>query len=72
MSISRRLAVSKVRLLASVRSRLDHMHGEDHWHGAAPNRFMTHVAMLDVDDDGNNATWGDHVTDEEYDAAPTS
>jgi quercetin dioxygenase-like cupin family protein len=46
--------------------------GEDHWHGAAPNRFMTHVAMLDVDDDGNNATWGDQVTDEEYDAAPTS
>jgi len=46
--------------------------GEDHWHGAAPNRFMTHVAMLDVDDDGHHATWGDHVTDAEYDAAPTS
>jgi hypothetical protein len=27
---------------------------------------MTHIAMLDVDDKGNNATWGDHVTDEEY------
>ena len=27
--------------------------GEDHWHGAAPNRFMTHLAMLEVDDDGN-------------------
>ena len=44
--------------------------GEDHWHGAAPNRFMTHIAMLQVDEDGNNATWGDHVTDEEYGAAP--
>ena len=43
--------------------------GEHHWHGAAPNRFMTHLAMLDVDDDGNNATWGEHVTDEEYHAA---
>jgi quercetin dioxygenase-like cupin family protein len=43
--------------------------GEDHWHGAAPNRFMTHLALLDVDDDGNNATWGEHVTDAEYDAA---
>ena len=43
--------------------------GEDHWHGAAPDRFMSHLAMLDVDDDGNNATWGDHVTDEEYNAA---
>jgi hypothetical protein len=31
---------------------------------------MVHVAMLDVDDDGNNATWLDHVTDEEYGAAP--
>ena len=42
--------------------------GEEHWHGAAPNRFMTHLAMLDVDDTGNNATWGEHVTDEEYGA----
>jgi quercetin dioxygenase-like cupin family protein len=44
--------------------------GEDHWHGAAPNRYMTHIAMLDVDDQGNPATWGDHVTDDEYGAAP--
>jgi hypothetical protein len=26
--------------------------------------------MLEVDDDGNPATWGAHVTDEEYAAAP--
>jgi len=44
--------------------------GEEHWHGAAPNRFMTHIAMLEVDDQGNSATWGDHVSDEEYEAAP--
>jgi quercetin dioxygenase-like cupin family protein len=44
--------------------------GEEHWHGASKNRFMTHLAMLEVDDDGNPATWGDHVTDEEYGAAP--
>ena len=44
--------------------------GEDHWHGATPNRFMTHLAMLDVDDGGTNATWGDHVTDEEYATTP--
>ena len=31
--------------------------GEEHWHGAAPSRFMTHLAMLQVDDDGNPATW---------------
>ena len=40
--------------------------GEEHWHGASPNRFMTHLAMLEVDDAGNSADWGDHVTDEEY------
>ncbi len=31
---------------------------------------MTHLAMLEVDDKGNNAMWGDHVTDAEYAAAP--
>jgi quercetin dioxygenase-like cupin family protein len=46
--------------------------GEDHWHGAAPTRFMTHLAMLDVDDKGSNATWGDHVSDAEYAAAPST
>jgi quercetin dioxygenase-like cupin family protein len=46
--------------------------GEDHWHGATANRFMTHLAILDVGDDGAPATWGDHVTDEEYGAAPLS
>lgn len=40
--------------------------GEEHWHGAIASRFMTHVAMLDVDEKGNNATWLQHVTDEEY------
>jgi quercetin dioxygenase-like cupin family protein len=42
--------------------------GEDHWHGATPNRFMTHIAMLEVDEEGNPATWGTHVTDAEYGA----
>jgi quercetin dioxygenase-like cupin family protein len=44
--------------------------GEEHWHGAAATRFMTHLAMLEVDDEGNPASWGDHVSDEEYGAAP--
>jgi quercetin dioxygenase-like cupin family protein len=44
--------------------------GEEHWHGAAPTRFMTHMAMLDVDEKGNSATWGPHVTDSEYASAP--
>ena len=45
--------------------------GEEHWHGAAPTRFMAHIAMLDVDDEGNHAAWGEHVSDEEYKAAPS-
>jgi quercetin dioxygenase-like cupin family protein len=45
--------------------------GEEHWHGAASTRFMTHIAMLDADDEGNTATWGPHVTDAEYAAAPS-
>jgi quercetin dioxygenase-like cupin family protein len=43
---------------------------EEHWHGAAPTRFMTHTAMLVVDEQGNSADWGEHVSDEEYAAAP--
>ena len=44
--------------------------GEEHWHGASPTRFMTHVAMLEVGDDGNSAIWGAHVTDNEYGRQP--
>src|SRR3954452_24403175 len=40
--------------------------GEDHWHGAAPHRFMTHIAMQEADDSGSPVTWGKHVTDDEY------
>ena len=34
------------------------------------DRDMTHLALLEVDDEGKAATWGDHVSDEEYAAAP--
>jgi quercetin dioxygenase-like cupin family protein len=44
--------------------------GEDHWHGAAPNRFMTHLALHEIDDNGVDVAWGTHVTDDEYNAAP--
>ena len=43
--------------------------GEDHWHGAAPDMAMTHLAVQEMGESGP-ATWGDHVTDEEYGAAP--
>jgi quercetin dioxygenase-like cupin family protein len=40
--------------------------GENHWHGATADRFMTHLAMQEVDDSGSPVTWGEHVSDEEY------
>ena len=43
---------------------------ENHWHGAAPARFMTHIAMQQADEDGNVVDWGEHVTDEQYGQAP--
>jgi quercetin dioxygenase-like cupin family protein len=46
--------------------------GEEHWHGAAPDRFMTHIAIQQLDDQGNAASWGEQVSEEEYNAAPAS
>ena len=42
--------------------------GEEHWHGAAPDRFMSHLSIVVVDEHGTTATWGEHVTDDEYGA----
>ena len=44
--------------------------GENHWHGAAPTRYMTHVAMQQADGSGNPVEWGRHVDDDEYAQAP--
>jgi quercetin dioxygenase-like cupin family protein len=45
--------------------------GEWHWHGAAPDHFMTHIAMWEAPQDGApESEWGSQVTDEEYNAAP--
>ena len=41
--------------------------GEWHWHGAAPENFMTHLALWEAPGDGSpESTWGEHVTDAEY------
>ena len=40
--------------------------GEWHWHGAAPDHFMTHLAMWEGPLEGPDPEWGDPVTDEEY------
>lgn len=43
--------------------------GEKHWHGAAPDHGMVHIAMQEAQD-GNYATWMEEVTDADYRAAP--
>jgi hypothetical protein len=48
---------------------------ENHWHGAAPDRFMVHIAMQQNDDTGEGGRavfWGEHVTDAQYETEPTS
>ena len=40
--------------------------GEWHWHGAAPEHFMTHIAMWEAPADGPESEWGEPVSDEEY------
>lgn len=43
--------------------------GEEHWHGAASDSFMEHLAMLDdADDPETTTTWLELVADEEYGA----
>jgi quercetin dioxygenase-like cupin family protein len=41
---------------------------ENHWHGAAPDRFMVHIAITETDETGSNSTFTDPVTDEQYNA----
>jgi quercetin dioxygenase-like cupin family protein len=40
---------------------------ERHWHGAAADTGMSHIALQEVKD-GKVVTWMDHVTDAEYGA----
>lgn len=41
--------------------------GEEHWHGATPDRWMEHLAMLEsADDPATTTTWLEHVSDDEY------
>lgn len=39
--------------------------GVKHWHGAAPNEEMTHVAIAESQD-GNSVTWMEKVSDAQY------
>lgn len=39
--------------------------GEEHWHGARPGYFMTHLSITE-----GPPAWGVHVTDTEYHGQP--
>jgi quercetin dioxygenase-like cupin family protein len=40
--------------------------GERHWHGAAPDRMMAHLAVQRLDEAGKAAVWQEPVTDAVY------
>jgi quercetin dioxygenase-like cupin family protein len=40
--------------------------GEEHWHGATAENFMCHLAMLEGTDAGDETTWLEPVTNEQY------
>jgi quercetin dioxygenase-like cupin family protein len=58
--------IEQVRAGDTIRFEAD----EEHWHGAAPATFMTHLALQEADDEGVPAYWGEQVSDEEYLADP--
>jgi quercetin dioxygenase-like cupin family protein len=41
---------------------------EWHWHGAAPDHFMTHLSITESvpAGHGTETNWGEHVTEQEY------
>ena len=45
--------------------------GEEHWHGAGPDTMMSHIAIQEAED-GEAATWLEHVTDADYLRAPSA
>ena len=48
--------------------------GQWHWHGAAPDTFMAHLAMSEATGDPAvpDVQWGKHVRDEEYQKAASA
>ena len=39
--------------------------GEKHWHGASPNKAMSHIAIQE-EKDGNVVEWMEKVSDDQY------
>ena len=41
-----------------------------HWHGAAPNQMMCHMAISETDDTGAGTEWLEPVSDADFNATP--
>jgi len=41
-----------------------------HWHGAAPDRLFSHLAMSELNDKGEGTAWFEHVSDADYGKPP--
>lgn len=41
-----------------------------HWHGAAPDRLFSHLAMSELNDKGEGTAWSEHVSEADYRAPP--
>ena len=37
-----------------------------HWHGAAPDRLFSHLAMSETGEGGQGTDWAEHVGEEDY------
>ena len=44
--------------------------GVKHWHGAAPDHMMAHLAMSESNEKGEATTWLEPVSDADYAKAP--
>jgi quercetin dioxygenase-like cupin family protein len=47
--------------------------GVEHWHGASPDSFMTHIVVWEApeaNDDQEETVWLKHVTEKEYGQKP--
>jgi quercetin dioxygenase-like cupin family protein len=40
--------------------------GEEHWHGGTNTTCMSHIAMLEANENGDGTTWLEPVTDEQH------
>ena len=41
-----------------------------HWHGSAPGKLFSHLAMSELNDKGEGTSWFEHVSDVDYNALP--